>query len=644
MMRLLSALVLAGVLAPAAAEVPIESFFKHSEFRDIQLSPDGKYLAATVPDEETQALVVMELATRKVTGAARFSDSRQVGSFAWASNTRLAFTISDRAGGLVAPVRRGELLFMDVRGRDRASYAGGSRSSVLTNPLLDDDQHVIVTDYLPGNRREEADTVLYRVNARTARGSVVAYSPVPNARFLVDNDGSPRVAAGGRGFRRGEVHYYDADQSSWRLIYEQAKSEHDLTPIAMHPDGVRFYALRTESEGPSGIYLVDPVGTMELVVNDAVSDPGGFVESLDGRELIAVDFLAATPRREYVNPQHPDARLLAGLEQAFPNQWVNLVSGTKDGRLAVFLVTSDRDPGQFYLFDRESGRATYLASRADWIKADQMAQMRPVKFTARDGLTIHGWLTLPNGVEPRGLPLIVNPHGGPHGPYDRWGFNADVQLLASRGYAVLQPNFRGSGGFGRAFEEAGYREWGGTMQDDVTDATLWAIEQGIADPERICLYGASYGAYASLMGVAKEPRLYRCAMGFVGVYDLEMMYRRGDIRESSSGNEYLEHVLSRSSAELAARSPAQLVDRIEVPIMIVAGGRDRRTPPAQSELLVAQMKKAGKEHLVEEFWVERGEGHGFYKVENNVRLFSTMLRFFDRHIGEGRSSAATAAN
>lgn len=644
MPRLLFALVLGALLSPASAEVPIENFFKHSEFRDIRLSPDGKYLAATVPDEETQALVVMELATRKVTGAARFTDSREVGSFTWASNTRLAFTMSDRVGGLVAPFARGELLFMDVRGRDRAAYAGGSRVSVLTNPLLDDDQHVIVTDYVPGNRREEADTVLYRVNVRTARGSVVAYSPVPNARFLVDFDGNPRVAVGERGFRRSEVHYYDADQSSWRLIYEQAKSEQDLTPLAMHPDGVRFYARRTEAAGPSGIYLVDPTGTMELVVNDAVSDPGGFVSSLDGRELIAVDFLAATPRREYLNPQHPDARLLAGLEQAFPDHWVNLVSGTKDGRLAVFLVTSDREPGQFFLFDRENGRATYLASRSDWVKSEQMAKMQPVQFKARDGLTIHGWLTLPNGVEPRGLPLIVNPHGGPHGPYDRWGFNADVQLLASRGYAVLQPNFRGSGGFGRAFEEAGYREWGGTMQDDVTDATKWAIEQGIADPERICLYGASYGAYASLMGVAKEPELYRCAMGFVGVYDLEMMYRRGDIRERTAGNEYLEQVLSRSSAELAARSPAQLAERIQVPVIIVAGGRDRRTPPAQSELMVEQLKKAGKGHLVEEFWVERGEGHGFYKVENNVRLFSTMLNFFDRHIGAGRSSAATAAN
>ncbi|MCB1552413.1 MAG: S9 family peptidase [Xanthomonadales bacterium] len=626
-----------------AAAPPIEDFFKFAEFRDIRISPDGKYLAATVPDEETQALVVFTRKDRKITGVARFTDGREVSSFSWASNTRLAFTMNDRQGSLVRPVQRGELLFMNVQGKETAAYAGGSRATQLTHALPEDPDNVIVTDYLPSARREEAETILYRVNAKTAKGRLIVQSPVPNAYFLVDHEGNPRVAAGTRGFQKGEIHYYDLDTKEWRLIYEEAKSNRTIQPVRMHRDGKRFYALVSETSGPSGAYLIDPQGKLELFERDAVSDPTDTVISTDGNSLIAIDFLAAAPRRVYVDTDHPDAKLLAGLEKAFPNQWVDLTSSTLDGKLVVFLVSSDRNPGEFYLFDRESGKATYLASRIEWLKPEQLSEMKPISFKARDGVEIHGWLTLPVGKDPKNLPLIVNPHGGPHGPFDRWGYRRDVQFLASRGYAVLQPNFRGSGGFGRAFEEMGYRQWGGTMQDDVTDATLWAIEQGIADKNRVCLYGGSYGAYASLMGVAKEPDLYRCAMGFVGVYDLDLMYRRGDIRERDSGVDYLEHVLGRSDEELTKRSPAQQVDRIKVPLFIVAGSKDRRTPPAQSERLVKNLKAAGKENLVEDFYVEKGEGHGFYKVENNVKLYGKMAAFFDRHIGAGAASAPAGA-
>lgn len=648
MSRLLALALL--VVSPSlfAAAPPIEDFFRYMEFRDIRISPDGKHLAATVPDEDTQALVVFTRENRKVTGVARFEDEREVAEFEWASSKRIAFTMNERFGSLVRPSPRGELLFMDINGKDRAAYAGGRRASRLTHPLPEDNDYVVVTDFVPSGRREEVDTVLFRVNAKTAQGRPLAYSPVPNAYFLVDSEGNPRVAAGSRGYNQGEIHYYNAESKEWKLIREQAKSEQDMFPIRMHPDGVRFYAMISHPSGPNGAYLVSPSGETELIARDSVSDPTTPVLSTDGNELIAIDFLAAKPKRVYVDPTHPDAKLLAGLEQAFPGQWVNLTSSTLDGGLVVFLVSSERNPGEFYLFNRKTGQATYLAARAQWIKPEQMGEMRPVQFTARDGVEIHGWLTLPPGKDPKNLPLIVNPHGGPHGPYDSWGYQRDVQLLASRGYAVLQPNFRGSGGFGRAFERMGYREWGGTMQDDVTDATLWAIEQGIADKDRICLYGGSYGAYASLMGVAKEPDLYRCAMGFVGVYDLEMMYKRGDIRERDSGVDYLEEVLGRADAELVKRSPAQQVERIKVPLFIVAGAKDRRTPPAQSELLVKNLKAAGKESLVEDFYVEKGEGHGFYKIENNVKLYSKMLAFFDRHIGSGQAKqpavAGTAAD
>lgn len=624
---------LSAAHASAPADIPVKEFWRHTEFEQVRISPDGRHLAATVPDGDTRVLAIFTLSPFKMTGVAKFNDKRQVGAFAWVNKDRVAFTMSDQDGALVRPQPRGELLFMRVDGKDKAAYAGGNRGSLLTRTLRDGSDYVIVTDYLPSQRQEQADVVLYKVNAKTGKGQKVAFSPVPNARFVVSTVGEPRVASGIASYGESEVHYFDPRDKSWRRIHAEKESGLVMDPWVMHGDGKRFYAVVEEATGPSSLYLVSPDGSKERVARDDVADPVSYVTSLDGKEVIAVEFNSTQPKRQYLLPEHADAKLLKSLGQSFPGQIVSFSNASHDGTKVVFTVRSDRNPGEFFLFDRESGKATYLASTRQWMDPELMSEMKLVSFDARDGRRIHAWLTVPKGSDGKKLPLIVNPHGGPHGPYDEWGFNPEVQLFASRGYAVLQPNFRGSGGFGKEFEESGYRQWGGSMQDDVTDATLWAIKEGIADQDRVCIYGASYGAYASLMGVAKEPDLYQCAIGFVGVYDLKMMYKRGDIRERDSGVDFLEEILGTSDSDLDSRSPARLVERIKVPLVIVAGGEDRRTPPAQSELLVDKLKDAGKEQLLEAFYVQPGEGHGFYKVEHNVKLYDTFLAFFDRHIG-----------
>ncbi len=623
-----------------AAPPSVEDFWKHSEFEQIRISPDGKYFAATVPDEETRALVIFTRNDRKVTGVARFADKRQVGGFAWVNSERVAFTMSDRVGSRERPAQRGELLFMRADGKDKAAYAGGSRGSLLTRTLRDGSDWVVVTDYLPSQKHEQNDVVLYRVNAKTAKGKKVAFAPVSGAQFLVTREGEPKVASGGHIYRQSEVHYYNTEKKLWTRIFAEKEVGEAMTPWVMHSDNQRFYAVITEKTGPSSLYLVDPDGKRELVYRDEVSDPAAPVMSLDGKDLIAVDFNSTMPRREYLQPDHPDAKILQSLSNSFKGQWVNFSNASLDGNLIVVTVRSDKNPGDFFLYDRHEKKASYLASIRQWMDPEKMASMKAVEYSARDGRKIHGWLTLPPGSDGKDLPMIINPHGGPYGPYDDWGFNPEVQLFASRGFAVFQPNFRGSGGFGREFTESGFRQWGGTMQDDVTDATRWVIDQGIANKDRICIYGASYGAYAALMGVAKEPDLYQCAIGFVGVYDLSVMYTRGDIRESNSGIDYLEDILGKESGELAQRSPSKQVASIKVPVIIVAGAEDRRTPPAQSKILVSEFEKAGKSKLVEDFYVEAGEGHGFYRVENNVKLYGKFLAFFEKHIGAKAAPAA----
>lgn len=320
------------------------------------------------------------------------------------------------------------------------------------------------------------------------------------------------------------------------------------------------------------------------------------------------------------------------LEWAFPDAVVSVRSSTRDGRLRVVLVESDVDPGTFYLFDTRARHAEMIVARDEQIDPRAMSKMMPIELKARDGLALHGFLTLPAGAGDRNLPMVVLPHGGPFGVFDAWGYNQEVQLLASAGYAVLQVNFRGSGNYGRTFRQAGARQWGGTMQDDVTDATRWAIQQGYADPGRICIYGASYGAYAALMGMVREPDLYRCAIGYVGVYDLPQLVRENS-RDGRSTATWLREWIGDNTDALARVSPVNRANEIRVPVMLAAGGQDFVAPVSHTRRMEAALERAGVP--VEALYYPQ-EGHGFYEVGHRRGFYTRLLRFLDRHIGSGR--------
>jgi dipeptidyl aminopeptidase/acylaminoacyl peptidase len=332
-----------------------------------------------------------------------------------------------------------------------------------------------------------------------------------------------------------------------------------------------------------------------------------------------------------IEKDSPEAKLLAGLMQQFPGEDVRITSSTPDGSKVVFLVEGDRNPGDFFLYDGSTRKATFLFARRPWIKPEQMAAVEPVALKARDGLDLNGYLTRPPGkADAKNLPLVVFVHGGPYDVRDRWEFDPTVQMLASRGYAVLQVNYRGSGDYGYDFVRAGFREWGGKMQDDVTDATHWAISQGVADPKRVCIFGGSYGGYAALEGAVKEPDLFRCAIGYVGVYDLALMHTRGDIPQTVLGENYLKMVLGEDDAVLWDRSPVAHLDRLKAKVMLVVGGQDARVPPVQGEAMHSAMNKA---HIDHEWLYQRTEGHGFYDPANRLDLFEKLTAFLDRNIG-----------
>ncbi|MEO0617011.1 MAG: alpha/beta fold hydrolase, partial [Pseudomonadota bacterium] len=323
-------------------------------------------------------------------------------------------------------------------------------------------------------------------------------------------------------------------------------------------------------------------------------------------------------------------RVWKRLHASFPGQHIRIADRSRDGSTALISVYSDRQPARYYLLDTEAFTARYLFEAKPEIDPEEMATKEAFWIEARDGTPFQLYVTRPVDAPDKPLPTVMVIHGGPHGPRDTWSFNLEAQLLASRGYVVIQPNYRGSGGFGFQFERSGYRKWGREMQDDVTDATLWAFEQGIADPVKTCIYGGSYGGYATLAGITREPGLYACAFAFVGVYDLEMMKVRGDIPDSEGGRTYLDVALGTDKEDLKARSPANHVEKIITPLYIAHGKADKRVPVQQFYNLRKKLDAA--EIPYEELLVAR-EGHGFYALENRVRYYNELLDFLEAHIG-----------
>jgi dipeptidyl aminopeptidase/acylaminoacyl peptidase len=309
---------------------------------------------------------------------------------------------------------------------------------------------------------------------------------------------------------------------------------------------------------------------------------------------------------------------------------VEILDETDELDKAVVFVSGPGNPGDFYLVDTRTGEFLLRMPRYSNPPAELLSRMDPIELVVRDGETIRGYLTVPTNVEERMLPMVVMPHGGPHGVYDTWDYHFESQLLASRGYVVLQVNFRGSGGRSASFMEAGYGEWGGRMQDDLTDATHWAISEGIADPDRICIYGESYGGYASLMGAVKEPDLYQCAIGMSGVYDLNLMFQSGDVADAERGLSYMREVLGEDRTLLETRSPVANADKIEANVMLIHGLQDERAPIEHAERMREALMNEGKEVV----WItENREAHGILSDDNRVRVYQGILDFLELNIG-----------
>ncbi|WP_349984581.1 alpha/beta hydrolase family protein [Stenotrophomonas sp. WHRI 8082] len=629
-----------------AAEVNLDHFLRRDAFTDIKLSPGGEYYAATIPFEKETALAILRVADGKLVGQFMPPQHNHAYRFDWVSDDRVLIELAQKLGSLDMPQRTGELYSLRantssgqllvgyrVDAQETGSHISGKKAervaAFLTDDLPADDRNVLIA---VSPFTADPYTRLEKMDVSTGRRTPVTRSPVRRGSFTTDGQGQARFVHGAGADNVNKLFYRERNGASWAMINDEAVTGRIEDAIGFSADGTLAYLQIEQADGPDKIVSWNPAtDERKDVLQDPVVDPSRIIHRPGTAIPVGALFLGDTPRTRFFDETSADARLYRSLESAFDGNAVYVTSSTRDGNKVLVQTFSGTNPGDFFIYDQKAKAAEHVVSRSQWIDPAQAAPVRAVTLKARDGMVLHGFLTTPPGGPSRNLPTVVMPHGGPFGVFDEGAYDVQSQMLAAAGYAVLQLNFRGSGNYGRAYKAAGARQWGGAMQDDVTDATRWAISEGIANKGKICIYGASYGAYAALMGVAKEPGLYKCAAGYVGVYDLPMMHARGDIQQRDSGVNYLREWVG-EPATLAAVSPVNLAQQIKVPVFLAAGGEDERAPIQHTQRMEAALKRAGVP--VQSLYYPR-EGHGFYVDANRREYYGKLLTFLSQNLEKG---------
>ncbi|MBP7370952.1 MAG: S9 family peptidase, partial [Arenimonas sp.] len=514
-------------------------FFKKSKFNLIKISPTGEYLAATVPISDRTVLVVIRISDMQRMGVFKPEDEEYVDNFMWSSNKRVIFNTSIKIGRLEMPYKLYGVWGMDADGSNIKKFSG---MRWVLNDLPDDEDNVLIENY-----NSNGNSIYGLQNTYTGKFTPTKQPILPSVKadyegegFYANDKGDVLIHLAGRKGTDESIYYSRTTiNDPWVQIFDEGTLGGNLSFIGFSSDSkLAYFTLEDAVSGPDSVVSIDMLShEQKTVQRDNNVNPYASLQSPIDGSVYAIVYLDGKPRVEYIQADNIFAIEHKKMSNSFPGQFVTPINYTKDGTKALYYVRSDTNPGDYYIYDRTAKEAKYLVSDMDWINPEQMAKTEPVKFKARDGLEIEGFITMPLN-KTKNVPVIINPHGGPFSVYDEWGFDSELQLLASHGYAVMQVNFRGSGNYGKTFQEKGYKQWGRTMQDDLTDATNWLIEKGIATPGKICIYGASYGGYAALMGAAREPNLYSCVIGNVGVYDLKKMYdydSSGAFHKYSSG-------------------------------------------------------------------------------------------------------------
>ena len=638
-----AALALAVSLAPgaSAAETGLpplldrELFFGNPEIAAAQLSPDGQYVAFLKPWSDTRNIWVKKTAepfdaARRVTAEAK----RPIPGFFWTRDSRLILYVKDNDGDEnfnvwavdpAAPKAEGK----DVPASRNLTDAKGARAFIYDVPKKSPD-----TIHVGLNDRDAAWHDLYQVTISTGKRELLRKNTDRIAQWVFDLDGQLRLAV--RTTDKGDTEILKVLPDGFKTVYTCTVFE-TCSPERFHKDGKRVYMQTNKGDFDLvRLVLFDPeTGNEETVESDPLKrvDFGNALFSEATDDLVGTSYEDARVRLYFRDKAwEADYKLL---QSKFPGKDIVGGSSTADDRLWLLTAASDEDPGARYIFDRRTKALTLQYKVRERIPREHMAAMKAVRYPSSDGLEIPAFLTLPRGVAAKALPTVLLPHGGPWAR-DGWGFNNLAQFLANRGYAVLMPNFRGSTGYGKKFLNAGNKQWGDKMQDDVTWGAKYLVAQGIADPKRIGIMGGSYGGYTTLAGVAFTPDLYAAAVDIVGPSNLITLMDSIPPYWESFRIIFHERMgnpkTPEGKAQLERQSPLNSAQKIKTPLLVAQGANDPRVKKAEAEQIVIALRDRG---FPVEYMLAPDEGHGFARPVNSMAMFMATEKFFAQYL-DGR--------
>ncbi|MFQ5534326.1 MAG: alpha/beta fold hydrolase [Sphingomonadales bacterium] len=624
-----------------SATIPVEAFAQLPQVSAPAFSPDGKYLAMIRSINGRRHVVIQPSNGQGKTAAIPPVDKLEIDWFAWANNDRLIVSIKFEGVRQAVPTVETRLIAVNkdgsgmayivkpkVKKRANSRLSGQEIYAQIQDDIIDflwnDPNHILLS--LDSDRDGEYEVRKIDINTGDYRELGLDYRGIQN--WTTDQAGELRF---GSGYNRSstEMLYRNPVTGKWEDFTQSTASQNGMSVISFAANPAHAYMWKINESGVYAIVKYDLINNEELksIFSDPNYSAGHLMHDPLTRRPIGVYYIDDRPHVVYFDEKRRKRQRV--LDKAIPGTYNRVVSSTEDDSLHIVLSTSDTEPGMYYAFDEAGKKLHPMALRYNGLDPKQLAPMKAVTYKARDGLDIPAYLTLPTGKEARNLPLVIMPHGGPHSR-DYIDFDYWTQFLASRGYAVLQPNFRGSDGYTTAFEEAGRKNWGLEMQDDLTDGVNWLIAEGVADKNRVCIVGASYGGYAALMGAVKTPDLYRCAASINGVADMpglikhDKRYIGGSAWAKTIGDSHEDAQRHRDT------SPYYHVDKIKAPILLIHAKDDRRVPYHQSRAMARKLKKARKKH---EYVELKGGGHGLDTKEARLTMLKALEKFLARHLG-----------